>query len=44
MGLFGIKSLEDREISAWLFGFSGVVVFNLIAVGFCPFIAMKKGW
>ncbi|MCD6573985.1 MAG: hypothetical protein J7K95_07840 [Thermoplasmata archaeon] len=42
MGLFGIKSLENREISAWLFGFSGVVVFNLIAIGFCPFIAMKR--
>lgn len=44
-GLFGYKKLEGYELKAITFGFTGVVIIvplASIAIGICPFIAMKR--
>ncbi len=44
-GLFGYKKLEGYELRAITLGFTGSVItipWAAIAIGFCPFIAMKR--
>jgi len=44
-GLFGYKKLEGYELRAITLGFTGSVIivpWASIAIGFCPFIAMKR--
>ena len=44
-GLFGYKKLEGYELKAITFGFTGSVIiipWGSIAIGFCPFVAMKR--
>lgn len=44
-GLFGYKKLEGYKLRAITLGFTGCVIvlpWAAVAIGFCPFIAMKK--
>ena len=40
LGLLGKKNITGGSIDAWTIGFTGVVA-PFIAIGFCPFVAMK---
>jgi len=42
IGLLGYKKLVGYELRAITLGFTGVIVLYSDAIGFCPFIAMKK--
>ncbi len=42
IGLLGYKKLRGDEFRAITLGFTGVVILSSEAIGFCPFIAIKR--